>query len=128
MLVGATPASADSADNDGLNIGNDNNLSVLPVQLCGNNIGVLGAVAPIGSPQDVECTNAPIVDHSEKPEKPEKPKPPTEHPEPPTEHPPVHHPPVQHPPTDSHEVEHVSDELPTAPAPEVTEGHVAVTG
>ncbi|GAB3695827.1 hypothetical protein [Saccharopolyspora tripterygii] len=126
MLVGATPASADSSDNDGLNIGNDNNLSVLPVQLCGNNVGVLGLVAPIGSPQESECVNAPIVDH---PEKPEKPNPPTEHPQPPTEHPkpPTHHPkpPTHHP---KPPVEHVSEELPTAPAPEVTEGHVAVTG
>ncbi|TWG07939.1 hypothetical protein [Saccharopolyspora dendranthemae] len=132
MLVGATPASADSSDNDGLNIGNDNNLSVLPVQLCGNNVGVLGLVAPIASPQNSECVNAPIVDH---PEKPEKPEPPTEHPQPPTEHPepPTHHPKPphhhhHHPHHPKPPVEHVSEELPMAPAPEMTEGHVAVTG
>ncbi|KEI44700.1 hypothetical protein GU90_08570 [Saccharopolyspora rectivirgula] len=56
-------AHADSVDNDGINILNDNNISVLPVQACGNNIAVLGIVLPLLSPQDVNCVNAPIVDH-----------------------------------------------------------------
>ncbi|MBB5154122.1 hypothetical protein [Saccharopolyspora phatthalungensis] len=63
ILAGGAPAFADSADNDGINIGNDNNLSVLPIQLCGNNIAVLGAVVPVLSPQANTCVNAPIVDH-----------------------------------------------------------------
>ncbi|GAB3285794.1 hypothetical protein [Parasphingorhabdus pacifica] len=82
LLMAGTPAIADSADNDGVNVGNDNNVSVLPVQACGNNVAVLGAVVPLLSPQSNECVNAPIVDHPsvkpekpkpEKPEKPEKP-------------------------------------------------------
>ncbi|MGP4019680.1 hypothetical protein [Saccharopolyspora sp. 5N708] len=56
-------ANADSADNDGINVLNDNNLSVLPIQACGNNVAVLGAVVPILSPQLNKCVNAPIVDH-----------------------------------------------------------------
>ncbi|SDX59125.1 hypothetical protein SAMN05216215_1012195 [Saccharopolyspora shandongensis] len=63
LLALAPVANADSADNDGINIGNDNNLSVLPVQACGNNVAVLGAVVPILSPQLNNCVNAPIVDH-----------------------------------------------------------------
>ncbi|GGI81445.1 hypothetical protein GCM10011581_18550 [Saccharopolyspora subtropica] len=78
VLAGAAPAFADSADNDGINIGNDNNLSVLPVQLCGNNVAVLGAVVSLLSPQLNHCGNAPIVDH------PSTPKPPTHDPKPPT--------------------------------------------
>ncbi|MEV5537298.1 hypothetical protein AB0L13_10590 [Saccharopolyspora shandongensis] len=64
LLALAPVAYADSADNDGINIGNDNNVSVLPVQACGNNVAVLGAVVPILSPQINNCVNAPIVDHS----------------------------------------------------------------
>lgn len=71
VLVGATAglmalapiANADSADNDGVNVLNDNNLSVLPVQACNNDIAVLGAVVPILSPSEAECVNAPIADH-----------------------------------------------------------------
>ncbi|KAA5837048.1 hypothetical protein ABT337_27455 [Saccharopolyspora hirsuta] len=63
LLALAPVANADSADNDGINILNDNNLSVLPVQACGNNVAVLGAVVPILSPQLNGCVNAPIVDH-----------------------------------------------------------------
>ncbi|NHD17149.1 MULTISPECIES: hypothetical protein [Actinopolyspora] len=62
MAMGS-PAMADSHDNDGINLLNDNNVSVLPVQLCNNNAAVLGLVAPIGSPQNAKCVNAPIVDH-----------------------------------------------------------------
>ena len=63
MMAVAPLAHADSVDNDGINILNDNNISVLPVQACGNNIAVLGIVLPLLSPQDVNCVNAPIVDH-----------------------------------------------------------------
>lgn len=63
LLALAPVANADSSDNDGVNVLNDNNLSVLPVQACGNNVAVLGAVVPILSPQASECVNAPIVDH-----------------------------------------------------------------
>ncbi len=63
MLALAPVASADTQDNDGVNVLNDNNISVLPVQACGNNVAVLGAVVPIGSPQASECVNAPVVDH-----------------------------------------------------------------
>ncbi|MEV0704491.1 hypothetical protein AB0I53_42150 [Saccharopolyspora sp. NPDC050389] len=63
MLAIGSPAFADSYGNDGINLLNDNNVSVLPVQLCGNNVGVLALVAPIGSPQINNCVNAPIFDH-----------------------------------------------------------------
>ncbi|MGP4018154.1 hypothetical protein [Saccharopolyspora sp. 5N708] len=62
MMAIGSPAFADSWDNDGINLLNDNNVSVLPVQLCGNNIGVLAVVVPIASPQLSHCVNAPIFD------------------------------------------------------------------
>lgn len=109
MLVGATPASADSADNDGVNIGNDNNTSVLPIQLCGNNIAILGAVVPVASPQNVVCqANAPIEEGPSDP--------PAEEP---TEVSPGYEPPAV---SDSRET------LPEAPAPVAVQGHHAVTG
>ncbi|WP_233576229.1 hypothetical protein [Saccharopolyspora rhizosphaerae] len=61
MAIGG-PAFADSSDNEGVNLLNDNNASVLPVQLCGNNAAVLGLTAPIASPQDSSCVNAPITE------------------------------------------------------------------
>ncbi|MDR7300618.1 hypothetical protein [Haloactinomyces albus] len=48
--------------NDGINILNDNNVSVAPIQACGNNVAVLGIAAPIASPQYTQCVNAPVVD------------------------------------------------------------------
>ncbi|MDI2032858.1 hypothetical protein QFW96_29850 [Saccharopolyspora sp. TS4A08] len=63
LLALAPMANADSSDNDGVNILNDNNVSAVPVQLCGNNVAALGAVVPIASPNSSECVNAPIVDH-----------------------------------------------------------------
>ncbi|MBB5153477.1 hypothetical protein [Saccharopolyspora phatthalungensis] len=63
LLALAPVANADSADNDGINIANDNNISAAPIQACGNNVAVLGAVVPILSPQVNKCVNAPIVDH-----------------------------------------------------------------
>ncbi|WP_312864429.1 hypothetical protein [Saccharopolyspora phatthalungensis] len=63
LLALAPVANADSADNDGINILNDNNISAVPIQACGNNIAVAGAVVPIASPQLNQCVNAPIIDH-----------------------------------------------------------------
>ncbi|MEB3368239.1 hypothetical protein [Saccharopolyspora mangrovi] len=65
MLALAGPAFADSADNEGVNGANDNNISAVPVQLCGDNVAVLGAVVPVLSPQTPKCVNAPVVDHPE---------------------------------------------------------------
>ncbi|GAA4612674.1 hypothetical protein [Saccharopolyspora hordei] len=65
LLALAPVAYADSADNDGINVLNDNNISVLPVQACGNDIAVLGAVVPLLAPQGDTCVNAPVVDHPE---------------------------------------------------------------
>ncbi|MBA8825235.1 hypothetical protein FHX42_002586 [Saccharopolyspora lacisalsi] len=63
VTMGST-AFADTADNDGVNVLDDNNISAVPIQLCGNNVGaVVGVVVPIGSPQTSKCVNAPIVDH-----------------------------------------------------------------
>ncbi|PRW64906.1 hypothetical protein [Actinopolyspora mortivallis] len=64
MLAMAPIASADSKDNDGINLLNDNNISAVPIQLCNNDVAVLGAVVPILSPSGAKCVNAPIVDHA----------------------------------------------------------------
>ncbi|APU12896.1 MULTISPECIES: hypothetical protein [Actinoalloteichus] len=61
LLMLAPAAHAGSYDNDGINILNDNQLSVLPIQLCGNNVAILGAIIPIASPQISHCTNAPQI-------------------------------------------------------------------
>ncbi|GAA0533801.1 hypothetical protein GCM10011581_07260 [Saccharopolyspora subtropica] len=59
-----TAAFADSATNNGINAVDDNNISAVPVQACGNNVGaVIGVVVPILSPQVNGCANAPVVDH-----------------------------------------------------------------
>ncbi|MEV4647627.1 hypothetical protein [Saccharopolyspora sp. NPDC049357] len=109
MVIGGTQAFADSTDNDGVNVGNDNNMSVLPIQLCGNNIAILGAVVPVASPQNVVCgANAPIVEGPS---------------EPPAEEP--TEPPATQPP---HEVSPGEESLPEAPAPVAVQGHHAVTG
>lgn len=64
MLAIASPAFADSSGNEGVNAVNDNNISAVPVQLCGNNVGAaVGVVVPVLSPQNNECVNAPVVDH-----------------------------------------------------------------
>ncbi|MEB3369526.1 hypothetical protein [Saccharopolyspora mangrovi] len=104
MVLGGSQAFADSTDNDGINIGNDNNASVLPIQLCGNNIAILGAVVPVASPQNVVCSaNAPIQEG-------------------PGEEPPTDESPAEEPSVDS------SKSLPEAPAPVAVQGHHAVTG
>lgn len=58
-----TAAFADSAENDGINVLDDNNISAVPVQACGNNVPVIGAAVPLLSPQASKCVNAPVVDH-----------------------------------------------------------------
>lgn len=115
MVIGGTQAFADSTDNDGVNVGNDNNLSLLPVQLCGNNIAILGAVVPIASPQNVVCANAPIEEGPSEPPAEEPTEPPETEPTPPTEQPPNDEVPS-------------SETLPEAPAPVAVQGHHAVTG
>ncbi|ASU81253.1 hypothetical protein CDG81_18420 [Actinopolyspora erythraea] len=63
MMAMAPVASADSKDNDGINLLNDNNISAVPIQACGNDIAVLGVVAEILAAESSKCVNAPIVDH-----------------------------------------------------------------
>ncbi|MFI0468587.1 hypothetical protein ACH347_31290 [Saccharopolyspora sp. 5N102] len=126
LLAGAAPAFADSADNDGINVGNDNNLSVLPIQLCGNNIAVLGLVVPILSPQANDCVNAPIVDHPSVPEKPGTTPPGWVNP-PGRELPSDPQTPVERE-TPSRQAVSDPESLPTAPTPVAVRGHHAVTG
>ncbi|MGW3470582.1 hypothetical protein ACWDKQ_19475 [Saccharopolyspora sp. NPDC000995] len=65
VLTLGSAAFADSADNDGINAVDDNNISAAPAQLCGNNVGALiGIVVPVLSPQVNNCVNAPMVDHA----------------------------------------------------------------
>ena len=131
LLAGGFPALADSADNDGVNVGNDNNISVLPVQACGNDIAVLGAVVKALSASSTNCVNAPIVDHPqniskpkplpplhEKPEKPFKPVKPAK---------PVQ-PGQQQQQQQPQQVTKPAKVLPTAPAAQAVQGHAAVTG
>ncbi|WP_433871407.1 hypothetical protein [Saccharopolyspora sp. CA-218241] len=63
MLALAPMAHADSAGNDGINILNDLNINAVPINLCGNNVAILGVIVPVASPQTSDCNNAPIVDH-----------------------------------------------------------------
>ncbi|WP_295145952.1 MULTISPECIES: hypothetical protein [unclassified Saccharopolyspora] len=62
VSLGAT-AFADSTGNEGVNLGNGNNVSAAPIQACGTNAAVLGAVVPVLSPQPSHCVNAPLTDH-----------------------------------------------------------------
>lgn len=134
LLLAGTPSFADSADNDGINVGNGNNASVAPIQLCGNDIAVLGAVASVLSPESAECVNAPVVDHPsndgdkdepdepdepdkpDKPDEPDKPEKPGEPDEP------------KQPEKPQHPGDEDEEELPSAPTPDSPEGHAAVTG
>jgi len=64
MATFGSAAFADTADNEGVNLVDDNNISAVPVQACGNNVGAaIGVVVPVLSPQVSNCTNAPVVDH-----------------------------------------------------------------
>ncbi|QUG99576.1 hypothetical protein HUO13_01065 [Saccharopolyspora erythraea] len=157
LLASASPALADSADNDGVNVANDNNISVLPIQLCGNDIAVVGAVVKALSVTNTQCVNAPIVDHPSQETGdvnvvvPHKPKPEHEHhkPKPKPEFPCAVKPPFlpgQLPcapvapgpaapaapgavsPVSQAQPQVQAAALPTAPAPSAVLGHVAVTG
>ncbi|SDP93213.1 hypothetical protein SAMN04487905_11452 [Actinopolyspora xinjiangensis] len=144
LLIAGTPALADTVDNDGINVANDNNASVLPIQLCGNNVAVLGVVANVLAAQSSECVNAPVVDHpstgdhGDKPDEPEKPEKPDEPDEPEKPEKPdepekpddegdkpdePEKPEKPEKPDDEGE-----KELPSAPTPVSHEGHAAVTG
>jgi len=61
LLALAPVANADSGDNDGVNVLNDNNVSVLPIQACDTN--VLGKLVNQSSPSKMQCVNAPVTDH-----------------------------------------------------------------
>jgi hypothetical protein len=70
LIATGAPAYADSTGNNGINVLNGTNVSVLPVQLCLNSLtGILSSVinvgggAATGSPQTNNCVNAPVVDH-----------------------------------------------------------------
>lgn len=71
MSLGA-PAFADSHGDNGLNLLDDNNLSVLPIQVCntGEIVPVLSDVVDLlghpqsQSPDTNNCANAPIQDHA----------------------------------------------------------------
>jgi hypothetical protein len=70
MSLGA-PAFADSTGNNGINLLDDDNLSVLPVQVCNNGevVPVLSDVVDLSghpqvhSPDTTNCSDAPIMDH-----------------------------------------------------------------
>ncbi|PRW62117.1 hypothetical protein [Actinopolyspora mortivallis] len=142
LLLAGSPAVADSVDNDGINLGNDNNASLVPIQLCGNDVAVLGAVVPLLSPEASKCVNAPVVDHpssgggEDKPEKPEKPEPEKpekpepekpEEPEKPDDNGPDE-PEPEKPKEPEQPDEEGEEDIPVAPTPESPEGHAAVTG
>jgi hypothetical protein len=62
LMALAPIAHADSADNDGVNVANDNNVSVAPVQLCGSALAGT-PLFQVLSPEQNQCVNAPLVDH-----------------------------------------------------------------
>jgi hypothetical protein len=63
LMALAPVAYADSSDNDGVNIGNDNNITVAPIQTCSLGLEGVGALVPMLSPENNNCVNAPLVDH-----------------------------------------------------------------
>ncbi|GAB2740742.1 hypothetical protein GCM10027174_12730 [Salinifilum aidingensis] len=146
MAAGSSAALADSEGNDGVTVLNDANIQVLQVQLCNNNIAVAGAVLPVGSPQEASCTNAPVADHPEQEQPPAEEEPPVDEPEEPEvpdvpepDVPDVPEPDVPDVPENPRPEEPQSPEpggqggapdedLPSAPAPTVMEGHLPVTG
>ncbi|APU17245.1 hypothetical protein [Actinoalloteichus sp. GBA129-24] len=63
LSLGSGAAFADTVDSDGVNAINDNQISAVPVSLCGNNVAaVIGVIIPVLSPQINDCTNAPQTD------------------------------------------------------------------
>ncbi|GAA4850505.1 hypothetical protein [Saccharopolyspora rosea] len=64
LMALAPVANADTADNDGINAVDDNNVSVLPIQACNDDVAAaIGVIVPVASPQTGDCVNAPVVDH-----------------------------------------------------------------
>lgn len=69
LTMVAAPAFADSAGNNGVNLLNDNNISVAPIQACPGKLTVVGDLVTVlnsrtNSPNSVTCAQAPISDHS----------------------------------------------------------------
>ncbi len=149
LLATATPAFADSAENEGVNVLSGNDISLAPVQLCGNNVAVIGAVVSLASPQANDCTNAPVVDHpkheggGDTPEDPRSPGDDSEDPGDGGSEDPKDPKDPQGPKDPGGGSEDPGDtedkagsgswpsrsgELPTAPAPTTVTGHAAVTG
>jgi hypothetical protein len=124
LVAAGAPAFADSADNDGVNAGNDNNLILLPVQTCDVTVTAVGSLIPLQSPQTNNCVNAPIVDHpqaSRDDQPPDSTNPPG-NPVPPGNSAQPDEPPVV---AGARPVGHA---LPKAPTPAAVPGHHAVTG
>jgi hypothetical protein len=68
LIATGAPAYADSTNNNGVNLLDGNNVSVLPIQLCPGSSGILSDIVKVGSgsalsPQTTNCVNAPIIDH-----------------------------------------------------------------
>lgn len=134
LLAFVPTAFGDSANDNGVNGGNGNNASVIPVQLCNDNVAAaLGAVVPLLSPASAQCTNAPVVDHpvasGSEQQPPGHPSKPPEQPGKPPEQPgtpPEHN--VQPPQQAQPGQPNGGGELPYAPAPSPIAGHHAVTG
>ncbi len=138
LLAFVPTAFGDSANDNGVNGGNGNNASVIPVQLCNDNVAAaVGVIVPLLSPTSAQCTNAPVVDHpvasggseQQPPEQPGtspvQPGTPPVQPGTPPEHkvqPPKHHQPGPSAQPNG------GGELPYAPAPSPIAGHHAVTG
>lgn len=122
-LLASAPAMADTSDDDGVNIGGDNNLQLLPVQLCGAD--VIGKVVNQDSPDAVNCSNAPMVDHPKTevhhhaaaPQPTHRAKPQGQ----------VRERAAHHAKPQQHRAA-AKPNLPTAPAPAPVSGHVPVTG
>lgn len=113
LIATGAPAYADSANNNGVNLLNGNNVSVLPIQLCPNGFSGISDIVKIGSgsalsPQTINCVNAPVIDHPRAAPAPLRSAPETKRSMPvPTER---------------------AAQLPMAPEPVAVLGHHAVTG
>lgn len=119
LLASGVPAMADTGDDDGVNVGNDNNVQLLPVQLC--DVNVVGKLVQQDSPEKVKCGNAPLVDH------PKVEHPAESHPAPARQAPPQHQAPPHHAPP-QHHAPSKPHGLPMAPSGTPHAGHYAVTG
>lgn len=63
MMAIASPAFADSAENDGINAANDNNIQA-NVPVCGNDISAVAVPLSLLSPEMASCTTGDVNDHS----------------------------------------------------------------